>query len=147
MLNNPAQDKVPRMVQGQVFAITMLVAFTIVISWRLIAGSVAPAQGFLWMGLCCFSPIAWYIFGYLKANDKTESNALMASAVGWICVALGFFVHYNQLQDTASATPAGTVSDPLTTFFLLVGLLVLVVGGLFSWQVATKSQSLGTKSL
>ena len=135
------------MVQGQVFAIAMLVAFTIVISWRLLAGGVSPNQGFMWMGICCLCPIAWYIWGYLKTNDKMESNALMASAIGWIFVALGFLVHYNKLLDIAPTTPASTVSDPLITIFLLLGLLILVIGGFFSWQAANKSQSLNTTSL
>ena len=147
MANNPTQGEARLLIQGQVFTIMMLLAFTIVISWRLIAGSVASTQGFLWMGICCLAPIAWYVWGYLKAKVNMESNALIASAIGWVFVALGFLVHYNKLLDTASTTPAGTVSDPLTPIFLLLGLLILVVGGLFSWQAATKSESLNTKSL
>jgi hypothetical protein len=142
MANNPAQSEDRRLIQGQVFTIMLLLAFTIVISWRLIGGSVAPTQGFMWMGFCCIAPIVWYIFGYLKAKDNMESNALIASSIGWVFVALGFLVHYNKLMDTAETTPAGAVSDPLTPILLLLGLLILVVGGMFSWQAATKSELL-----
>jgi hypothetical protein len=143
---NPTQGEDRRLIQGQVFTIMMLLAFTIVVSWRLMAGSVAPMQGFLWMSFCCLAPIAWYIFGYIKSKEQVESNALIASAIGWVLVALGFLVHYNKLIDAASATPPEMVSDPLTPFFLLLGLLILVISGLFSWQAATKSEPLDSGS-
>lgn len=144
MENNPAQGEGRRLIQGQVFLIMMLLAFTIVISWRLMAGSLAPAQGFLWMGVCCFVPIIWYSFGYLKSHDKKESNALMTTAIGWIFVAMAFLVHYKALLDAGSATQ---VSDPLITIFLLLGLFILVAGGFLSWQTASQSQIVDTTSL
>lgn len=143
MENNPVQSDERRLIQGQVFLIMMLLAFTLVISWRLMAGSLVPTQGFLWMGVCCFVPIAWYSFGYLKSHDKKESNALMITTVGWIFVAMAFLVHYKALLDAGSATQ---VSDPLITIFLLLGLFILIVGGLFSWQTASQSQLADTTS-
>ena len=144
MTNNRAEGDDRRLTQGQVFAVMLLIAFTIVMSWRLMAGNIAPAQGFLWMGVCCFVPIAWYIFGFFKSQERRESNALMTSAIGWILVALGFLVHYNALLDMAPGTPAGEVSDPLITIFLLLGLFILVVGGFLSWQAATNSPFVDT---
>jgi len=143
MANNPTLDQDHHLIQGQVFAVMLLVAFTIVISWRLMAGSLDPTQGFLWMGVCCFVPIAWYSFGFLRSEEKMESNALLISTIGWIFVALGFLAHYNALLNV---NPGTEVSDPLITIFLLLGLFILVVGGFFSWQAATKSQLVDTVS-
>lgn len=138
MENKLPQSSDRQLIQAQVFIIMLLLAFTIVISWRLMAGNITFTQGYLWMGICCLCPIIWYILGYLKSKDKKESNALIISAIGWIFVAMGFLEHYNKLLSVAPGTLAADVSDPLITIFLLLGLLVIVVGGFLSWQAATK---------
>lgn len=120
----------------------MLLVFTIVVSWRLIAGSIAPAQSYLWLGICCLCPIAWYCFGYFQTIDKMQSNALLTSAIGWVFVATGFWTHYNTLLHAPPNIPMNEISDPVITILLLLGLFILIVGGLLSWQAVTKSQSL-----
>ena len=147
MANNLMEGENSRMMQGQVFAIAMMLTFTIVISWRLMAGKASIVQSFLWLGVCCLCPIAWYIFGYLQATEKLQSNALLANVIGWIFVAMGFLAHYKTLLDVAPGIQTNTVSDPLLPIFLILGLLILVVGGLFSWQAATQLQSLDSTSL
>lgn len=142
MANVPQQSDNLRLIQRQVFAIMMLLAFTIVVCWRLLAGGISPTQGFLWLGVCCLCPFTWYSYGYLQAADKRQGTALLTSAIGWVFVALGFWVHYNMLLNAGSAVPASDVSDPLITIFLILGLFVLVIGGLLSWQAVTRSQPL-----
>lgn len=134
MAYNPAQDDGHRLVQGQVFAIAALLAFTIVISWRLLGGGIAPMQGFLWLGVCCICPIAWYCYGYLRITDKSQSNALLINAIGWVVVAAGFIVHYKAALEADPATPLKAIPTTSLTVLLILGLLVLVTGGLFSWQ-------------
>jgi hypothetical protein len=145
MVNIPALAE-DRSFQGQVFTIALLLAFAIVVSWRLLAGGVAPAQGFLWLGVCCLCPIVWYSYGYLQASDKMQSNALLTTTIGWVFVAMGFWTHYNTLFNAGSDVPINEVSDPVITILIILGLFILIVGGLLSWQAVTKSQSLDATS-
>jgi hypothetical protein len=146
MVNIPHEVDDRRFIQLQAFAIAMLLAFTIVVCWRLLAGSIAPAQGFLWLGVCCLCPIVWYSYGYLQASDKILSNALLTSTIGWVFVAMGFWTHYNTLLNAGSDVAINEVSDPVITILIILGLFILVVGGLLSWQAVTKSQSLDATS-
>ena len=141
MANNPEQGADHRLFQGQVFVIAMLLAFTIVICWRLLAGSVAPAQGFLWLGVYCICPIGWYCFGYLRITDKLQSNALLVNAIGWVFVATAFLVHYKMVLESDPGTSLMAVSTSSMTVLLLLGFLIIVIGGLFSWQAVNQSQS------
>lgn len=144
MANYSAEGDNPRLLQGQVFAIALLLSLTIMISWRLLAGGIAPEQGFLWLGICCLCPIVWYVLGYLKTDNNLQSNALITSAIGWIFVSMAFFVHYTNVRNAGPGIPATQVSDPVLTILLLLGLFVIIAGGMLSWQAVTKLQSTDT---
>ncbi|MEO6906368.1 MAG: hypothetical protein ABI210_00625 [Abditibacteriaceae bacterium] len=132
-------------IQGQVVTITVMLIFSIIVGWGLLAGSIAPAQGSLWLGVACLFPIGWYCYGYLRVSDSIQSNALLVNIIGWVFVATGFLVHYKAVLEADPGTLLSAISTTPSVALLLAALFILLIGGLLSWQATTKPQSLETE--
>jgi hypothetical protein len=145
MVNHPNDIGKARLPVEQISVIAALLIFTIIIGWSLLAGTMTPAQGFLWLGVCCLFPFGWYCYGYFQVSDQSQSNALLLNAIGWVLVAMGFLVHYKTLLDTNPGAPSSQIPTSALTVLLLLGLFILVVAGLLSWQAVHHPQSPETK--
>lgn len=145
MLNISDEAENSGSIQGQVVTITVMLIFSIIIGWGLLAGSIPPAQSRLWLGVACLFPIGWYCYGYLQISDSLQSNALLINAIGWVFVATGFLVQYKAMLDADPDTPLSTISTTPLTVLLLAALFILLIGGLLSWQAVTKPQELETE--
>lgn len=146
MVNDPTKIQEEALARGQMPVIAALLSFTLVMGWRLLAGSVAPGQGYLWLGACCLCPIGWYCYGFLRITDRIQSNALLISAIGWVILAIGFLVHYRTLLEADPGTSLNQLPTVWLNLFSVIGLLTLIIAGFISWQCVSKPGTLEFES-
>jgi len=147
MANNSTESAEPLIPVTQAITIAAMLIFTIVVTWLLLAGKIAPIQGYLWLGICCLFPIGWYCYGYLRSTDNLQSSGLLMTVVGWVLVAIGFLVHYKALLEADPGISPMQVSFTALTILLLLGLFVLVAGGMISWQAVPRPNQPDVNSL
>lgn len=147
MANNSTDSANSRFPVAQAVTIAVMLLFTIIITWILLAGGMPPIQGYLWMGICCLFPIGWFCYGYLRSTDNLQSSGLLMTIIGWVLVAIGFLVHYKALLEAGPGLRLQDVSFTSLTILLLLGLLVLVAGGMISWQAMPRPQQPDANSL
>lgn len=107
----------------------MLVAYTAVIGYGLLAGSIAADNSFGLIALACLIPafVGFYGFAASRAN---RDLSLLLSGVGWTCAALALMLEQGALTAARnSAAPGEFVvppDTPLGTIFF--GFLAVAFG-------------------
>jgi len=92
----------------------MLFAYTVVIGYGLLAGSIAADNSFALIAFACVMPafVGYYGF-YLSGADRDLS--LLLSGIGWTCAAVALLVQQSVLSAARnSAAPGQFVVPPDT---------------------------------
>jgi hypothetical protein len=124
----------------------MLMAYTLVVGWGLLGGSIAADRAYLLIALGSLVPAGAYLYGFLTSAPDRDLGLLL-SAIGWLCAALALWVQHIAVQSVRAAavpgelvvstgTPAGTI------FFSFLALAFLLAGSVLGFQNWTNSQEI-----
>lgn len=115
----------------------MLFAYSAVVGYGLLSGSIPPDNAFMLIAIACMVPAFAALYGFLSSEDRDWGLAL--SAAGWTCAALALVIQQGVLRNAQTFAQPGEFvvppdTSPATIFFAFLAFVFLLAGGVVGYQ-------------
>lgn len=122
--------------------VVVLVLYTLLVGWALLAKIVQPDSGYLLTAIPCLVPAGWYCYGYFNAERQVEDQGLLFSAVGWGLLAVACYIRYSNKVEVLVRQPNSAIfvkmtrsatSSPTANLCGVLAVICLLLGAIVSW--------------